>query len=75
MAKAAILDDAAVDANRRHVTRLVQEPEAFPFVDNLAEIFGCEQQLFHTVLRPRRIDWQKAAAQWSETQCKGGNLK
>jgi hypothetical protein len=33
------LDDAAVSAQRRHMARLVEEPNAFPFVEKGPQIF------------------------------------
>src|SRR3954454_11657437 len=36
----ASLNNAAVGAQRRHVTWLVEEPDAFPLIEKCAQVFG-----------------------------------
>lgn len=54
------LNDAAVSTQWREVAWRVEEPEAFPFVDDHAEVFTSEQQLLDTAFRSSGVDWQEA---------------
>src|SRR5262249_19837655 len=56
-----LLDDAAMRAHRRHMARLVEEPNTFPLVEEVAQVFGGEDQLLGTTGRIARIHRNQAA--------------
>ena len=55
------LDDAAVRTDRRHVARLVEEPDPLPFVEEVAQVFGREDQLLGAPGRIGRVHRNQAA--------------
>src|SRR5262249_45312015 len=50
------LDNTAMCSDRRQMAGLVEEPNAFPFVEKLTQIFRRENQLLSAPRRIRRID-------------------
>jgi hypothetical protein len=51
--------EAAVSTEGRHVGRLVEEPDSFPFVADLAEVFRIDQELFDSSWPVGCISWQR----------------
>lgn len=52
------LNDSSVPSVRRHVVRLVKQPEPFPFILNLPQVLRGIDQLLITSCRVSRVDRQ-----------------
>ena len=63
--------DATVDAVKRQVRWLIDKPEAFPLVLDLAIAFGNDEERIHTFDRVGRIDGQETAGSAQEHQGSG----
>jgi len=56
------LNHATMDTIRRHVVGLVKEPNPFPLEQNVAQIFGREDQLVRATNGISRINREEAPA-------------
>ena len=69
------LDDAAVRSQWRQVARRIEEPKAFPLVDDHSQVLTGEQQLLHTPFGASGVDRNEAPDRSGKTNGEQSKLQ
>ncbi len=64
-----------MDSFRRHVRRLIHEPDPFPFVFDLPQVFRVAQEFHHAAIRVARIGIDQTARIREGQACQGQKHK